>query len=122
LAGNAHEYLLQFRIGKARVFTKPRSLQESGMSFEEILLNIQKALVQYPLVNKILIALHPDQAGLEFLQRFAAAGFEVADIIILGESDLSLPEDFPPPFCIPNAPTMPANEIAALLRQRWEWL
>lgn len=92
------------------------------MSFEEILLNIQKALVQYPLINKILIALHPDQAGLEFLQRFAAAGFEVADIIILGESDLSLPEDFPPPFCIPNAPTMPANEIAALLRQRWEWL
>jgi hypothetical protein len=119
--------------GNIDVYVEIRALQESNIQPQDFVSKIAN-VHQYRInrgespINNILIPLRilafngcPD--GTDYLQHFASAGWNVSQIVVLGNTPLTitLPTAVPA-HLITGSASMPANAIASNIRGWWNWL
>ena len=116
LAGNLPDFYVQVS-----------SLQEKGISPQDFIAKItaigrQNILVTLWISQRITpTATYP--AGTDYLRAFAGAGWIIQQIVVLGTTPLPpLHAGAPTPNLIQRSATMPANQIASLIRGWWNWL
>ena len=112
--------------GNMDVYIRISSLQESNIDPQTFIADMTAAGHQ-----NILVTLWVSQratptatfpAGTDYLRAFAAAGWIIQQIVVLGTTPLLLHAGAPAPNLIPLSATTPANQIASLIRGWWNWL
>jgi hypothetical protein len=103
--------------GPAPTYVHPPGLQEIDISPEDFVRQVDGAAVEH-----VIVALRYDQTrgypdAAEYFRAFRRAGWNVAGHAVLGR-DTALP-GFGQGIAVPNAPTLPPNEIADQLRAAW---
>ena len=105
------------------VFVQIRALQEDGISPEEFIKEHDSD--KYILLGLRVNGGHRNPHGLDYIEKLRSHGWNIKDIYVLGRelSDLpfSLPHDISA-YSIKDSKSMPANEIACKIRERWGWL
>lgn len=103
------------------VFVQIRSLQEINAT-------PQQFVSEYSNEQFILVSLrvgHPNTTnnGLDYVHHFVNMGWDIRKIVVLNRNNLpfSLPTSIQTPLYIPNSKNLPANQIAHLIRNNWNW-
>ncbi|MGB2841412.1 MAG: hypothetical protein WBC40_02860, partial [Halobacteriota archaeon] len=104
-----------------KVFVQIRALQEDGISPEEFIK--EHDCDEYILLCLRIKGGHRNPDGLKYIEKFRSHGWNIKDICVLGKElrDLPLPHDISA-YPIKDSKSMPANEIAYEIRERWGWL
>ncbi len=131
---NAWKVAMPSPTGNIDVYVQIKALQEEGVNAQELVdkvVSVNRFRAehgQHP-VNDILIPLRISAVngfadGTVYLQHFALAGWNIHQIVVLGTTTLlsPLPAGAPAPNQIPYSASMPANQIASLIRGWWSWL
>lgn len=106
------------------VYVHISSLQESRISPQQFVTDLNTVGYSYVLVSLWIRSGHGQPDGLTYLNAFISAGWNVQDIVVLGTPQLpyALPTSVPTPAFIPNSVGLPANNIASQIRGTWNWL
>jgi len=110
--------------GNIDVFVQISSLQESNIMPQVFIAEMTAAGHSNILVTLWVSQLGAFPAGTDYLRDFASAGWIINQIVVLGATPLLPPLHIgaPTPNLIPHSATMPANQIASLVRGWWNWL
>ncbi|MFH1010934.1 MAG: hypothetical protein V1784_06850 [bacterium] len=98
------------------------SLQERGISPDDFMDEVKRNSSENVLMSLWISATSTQPDGHTYIQRFITSGWSIKEIVVLGENHLNLPANCPHPHFIPKSPIMPANAIAAQIREQWQWL
>jgi len=114
-------------VGDIDVFVQVSSLQESEIMPADFISEMTSAghqnIVVTLWVSSRVTSTGTYPQGIVYLQEFIAAGWTLAQIVVLGASTFSgAPPATPAPHFIPNSRTTPVNRIAAQVRSWWGWL
>lgn len=104
--------------GTGETFVQPNGLQEKDIPAGDFIADVNAADV-----SNVIVALRYDAArnqpdARSYLDAFRAAGWTISGYAILGPRPLLA--GFANGIAVPNAPTLPSNEIASHLRNTWQ--
>lgn len=105
------------------VFVQIRALQEEGIGPEDFIRKHDSD--EYILLCLRIKGGRRNPNGLEYIEKFRSHGWNIKDICVLGRELRDLPFRLPhdiSAYSIKDSKSMPANEIACKIRERWEWL
>ncbi len=127
LTGVSRENIYQVAIqrGIIDVFVKISSLQESKISPEDFISEVNQNRYQNVLVSLWIARSGQQPDGNVYIQNFLRTGWNIREIVVLGRDSLpynNLPQGLPEPRFILNSREMPVNQIASQIRERWQWL
>jgi hypothetical protein len=110
--------------GNIDVFLQISSLQEQNILPPVFIAEMTAAGHSNILVTLWVSQLGAFPAGTDYLRDFEGAGWIINQIVVLGATPLLPPLHIgaPIPNPIPHSATMPANQIASLVRGWWNWL
>jgi hypothetical protein len=110
--------------GNIDVYVQVSSLQESRVLPLDFIAAMTAAGHTNILATLWVSPLNNFPAGTDYLREFANAGWIINQIVVLGATPLLPPLHIgaPTPNLIPHSATMPANQIASLVRGWWNWL
>ena len=114
--------------GDIDIFVQISSLQESKITPDDFINEMTSGGYDNVLVTLWIsqrftsTGVYP--AGVDYLHAFVAAGWNIAQIVVLGTSTLpsALPASAPSPNFIPNSWSTPVNQIASQVRAWWGWV
>ena len=106
------------------IFIQVSSLQESRISPQEFLQEMNRENYQNILLSLWISEGNNQPNGLTYIQHFINANWSIHEIVILGINNLpyQLPQNCPNPNFISNSKIIPANTIASKIRRWWQWL
>ena len=127
-AGQHRPMDIQTRAGMISVYIQISALQESMIQPQAFVQLVAAGRYPNVLVASRIAPLRKRgqlfSSGVAYLAAFAAAGWAFHQIVLLGTTTppAGLPRATLPPFPVPQAAIIPANQIAAALRATWSWL
>ena len=127
LTGVHHKTRRGYQIGTPRgdinVFIKISSLQESPISPQDFITDIQNRNYQNVLISLWISQGNGQPNGVTYIREFLNVGWNISQIVVLGTDNIqNSPQNTPVPYYISNSRTLPSNTIASQIRERWQWL
>ena len=116
-------YQIGTQIGDINVYVRVSSLQESDISPQDFIREVQNGNYQNVLVGLWINQGNGQPNGVNYIQEFLNAGWNINQIVILGANNVpNLPQNTSQPNPILNSRTLPSNTIASYIRNWWQWL
>ena len=113
--------------GNIDVFVQISSLQESEVLPDAFISEMAEKEVKNVLVTVWISSLFKNDVvyppGSEYLGAFAAVGWRIRQIVVLGTDTVpdAMPTDSPTPVFFPLSSITPVNRTAAEIRSHWGW-
>jgi len=117
-------YQVATQMGNIDIFVQISSLQESRISPQKFIKEIEEYNCPNVLVSLWISQGNGQPDGLTYIREFLNRGWNIQQIVVLGVNNLpyNLPQNTPSPNYIPNSRDLPANQIASQIREWWQWL
>jgi len=120
---------VQFNVARLNqpiipVFVSAAALQEKNQGPQAFIQLINGKDYQHALIALRDRPANHQPAGADYVTAFMQAGWGIAQTVLLGAQALRypLPQGAPIPQSIPTSASMPANQIASIVRSWWYWV
>ena len=115
-------YRIGTTTGEINVYVKLSALQENNIPPRDFIRTIQQGNYQ-----NVLVCLRRKQSNgqpdaIFYIEEFLNVGWNIKQIVVLGQALQNLQRNVPQPNYIPNPNQLPSNTIASYVRQWWQWL